>query len=96
MSAPKVFHRDHEIVFDVETEEWKCGSLALAYAMKATLEHGGQAMRAAALHLIGSGTGCDARVNGEKPDLAFYEKLREHDRRNASKTARALKMWGMR
>lgn len=30
MSIKANSHRDHEIIFDESTEEWKCGSLALA------------------------------------------------------------------
>jgi hypothetical protein len=38
------------------------------------------AMSEAAAHLIGSGNGCDCRVNGEPGNPEFYEKLNEYDR----------------
>lgn len=52
-------------------------------------------MRAAALHLIGSGTGCDARFNGEPINHAFYDQLREHDRLTAKQTSAAREQWRM-
>lgn len=54
----------------------------------------GQAGDAAAL-LVGSGTGCDARFNGETPNEQFYRDLRIWDRQNASGVKAARKTWGV-
>jgi len=80
--------------FDAERKSC-CGLVAnpMAYAIAITLEHGVAAASEAAISLIGSGTGCDARFNGETPNEEFYSKLREWDRANASKTRRARKIW---
>ena len=50
----------------------------------------------AAKHLIGSGNGCDCRVNGEPGNPEFYKKLEDYDRKNAAQTARAKTIWGIR
>ena len=68
----------------------------MAFAMTVTLRNGVEATREAAKHLIGSATGCDARVNGEPPDLKFYDFLREWDRKNEATTRHAKKVWGIR
>jgi hypothetical protein len=49
----------------------------------------------AAAHLIGAGTGCDARFNGEPPDMGFYLKLIREDFLKKEKTAWAKKIWGI-
>ena len=74
-----------------------CGLVAdpMRYAMKQTIIHGVEKMREAALHLIGAGTGCDARFNGEPADQEFYKKLEEHDRRTQSQWREARRLWRM-
>lgn len=74
-----------------------CGVVAnpMKHAMGAALRNGIEATRSAALHLIGSGTGCDARFNGEPPDESFYEKLRQWDRRTISQTKIARRIFGV-
>lgn len=74
-----------------------CGLVAdpMRYSMRRTLQHGVEAMRAAALLLIGSGTGCDARMNGEQPDQSFYAKLRRWDQEHRVQVRAARRLWGM-
>lgn len=76
----------------------RCGLVdnPMAYAMRLTLKNGVQAMSDAAKHLIGGGTGCDARFNGEPPDLEFYEKLKRLDEQTQAITNRARATWGIR
>lgn len=78
-----------------EGEDSRCGLVVhpMVYSMSVTLNHGVAAASEAALMLIGSGTGCDARFNGEPADHAFYGALRDHDRRNASRINRARRVW---
>lgn len=74
-----------------------CGLVAepTRYATRLSILHGFERMREAALHLIGSGQGCDARFNGEPGSEEFYRRMREHDRRAGGKTNRAKKLWGI-
>lgn len=66
------------------------------YYPLAVLRAGGveEARQAAAL-LVGSGTGCDARINGEPKNEAFYLQLRIWDRKNAAAVKAARKTWGV-
>lgn len=65
------------------------------YAPMHVLRAGGpEKASAAASLLIGSGTGCDARVNGERPDAEFYAKLLRWDRENLAKVRDAKRTWG--
>jgi hypothetical protein len=75
-----------------------CGLVAepIKFARVVAMRSGVETASQAALHLIGSALGCDARFNGEPASEAFYEKLHEHDRRTASLTRRAEKVWGVR
>ncbi len=57
--------------------------------------HGVEEMRAAALLIVGSGLGCDARVNGEPGNDAFYAKLRQWDRDHKRQIRHAKKLWRM-
>jgi hypothetical protein len=66
-------------------------SVALQVARRATIEE----TAAATSLLVGSGTGCDARINGEPADRAFYDRLRIWDRKNVSAVRRAKKIWGV-
>lgn len=66
-------------------------SVALRVAGRATIE---EAAAAASL-LVGSGTGCDARINGEPGDEEFYRQLRLWDRKNEGAVRRARKVWGV-
>lgn len=74
-----------------------CGLVATPqnFAIKVVAKSGVEAASAAAALLTGSGTGCDARVNGEAPNRAFYDFLRAWDRRNATKVRAAKKLWGI-
>jgi hypothetical protein len=67
----------------------------MKHARLVTMKAGVPAASAAAAHLVGAGTGCDARVNGEKPNHEFYDRLRIWDRLNAAKTRAARKLWGV-
>lgn len=58
--------------------------------------YGREALSAAAALLIGSGTGCDARFNGEPADESFYAKLCEWDRVNERRVRQAQEKWGFR
>lgn len=80
-----------------EGEQSTCGLVAspMKYAMALTLRNGVDAMRQAAMLLIGSSTGCDARFNGEKPNEAFYAKLFRLDEQTRSLTKAAKKLWGV-
>lgn len=53
-----------------------------------------EAGRCAAL-LVGSGTGCDARIDGEPKNEQFYRDLRVWDRRNRAAVCQARKTWGI-
>ncbi len=100
--ARKVFGREigpcPALIWSPENPEAACG-LVVEPATKAPvaviIRAGGakEAGEAAAL-LVGSGTGCDARINGEPADRAFYDRLRIWDRKNAAAVRRARKIWG--
>jgi hypothetical protein len=53
-------------------------------------------MREAAKLLIGAGQGCDARINGEPPDVAFYARLLRQDQIDADRVAAAKRFWAGR
>lgn len=80
-----------------DAEGASCGLVAdpMRFARQRTLTHGVEAMRQAAVVLIGSGTGCDARFNGEWKDDSFYSKLTEWDRVMRSQVRRARVLWGL-
>jgi hypothetical protein len=65
----------------------------MRFARTITTKNGTGKTSAAAAHLIGSGTGCDARFNGEPPDLDFYAKLSAWDDAHVAETAAAKKIW---
>lgn len=65
------------------------------HALRKTLENGPVKMSEAAAHLIGAGTGCDARINGEPPDESFYRRLEELDHQKRAQTRVARKLWGL-
>lgn len=69
-----------------------CGLIAdpQRYFPRKVAAYGVEKIRDAAKLLIGSGTGCDARFNGEPPDHAFYKKLEDHDREIAHQIVEAL------
>lgn len=58
-------------------------------------QHGVDVLRQAAGTLIGSGVGCDARFNGELPDIGFYLSLARWDYVNADAIAAACTAWGI-
>lgn len=74
-----------------------CGVVAdpARYRPARALSKGAGALRAAAALLIGSGTGCDARINGEPINEAFYDELRWWDAENRRAVTRAKKLWGI-
>ena len=74
-----------------------CGLVAhpMRHAPRVAFQAGVEAAQAAAEILIGSGTGCDARFNGETPDQDFYGRLREWDHKHRAETRRARKVWGI-
>jgi hypothetical protein len=67
-----------------------------AYYPLAVLRAGSEkaAGEAAAL-LVGSGTGCDARLQGEPVNEQFHQDLRLWDRRNREAVKAAKKTWGV-
>ena len=78
-----------------ETPGSVCGLVATPekFAWAVVLRHGREAAGAAARYLIGSATGCDARVNGEKPNRDFYARLRIWDRKNRRHIDAAKQVW---
>lgn len=83
---------------DEKDGKYHCGVAAnpMKYTIRRTLQHGVEEMKAAAMLLIGAGTGCDARFNGEPADEAFYKTLERHDHEHRSEVRAAKKMWGMK
>ncbi len=67
-----------------------CGVVSRAVAK------GRQDMADAASLLIGSGTGCDARFNGEPANAEFYAELEAMDVRMEKETKAAKELWRMR
>lgn len=67
----------------------------LLYSDK-TLKYGTAAMTSAALLIVRSGQGCDARFNGEPSDKAFDARLDALDLRTADQIKAAKQKWGMR
>ena len=65
------------------------------YATRRVLMWGLKTMSDAAAMLVGAGTGCDARINGEQANEPFYQKLRIWDRKNKDTVALAKKIWGI-
>jgi hypothetical protein len=101
-----VFHRDaydrpHRgpcPALELSGEGYACGLITnpIAYDMKVVLLYGHEAASEAAAHLNGAGQGCDARFNGEPPNLEFYDRLLREDARRSRKTAKSKKIWGIR
>lgn len=79
------------------TTGWTCGLTVQPerYSMRRCVLNGIEEMRRAALLLIGAGTGCDARFNGESKNEEFYKKMRIFDRVNKDAVAKARKLWGV-
>ena len=75
----------------------RCGLVddPMRHARLTTMRNGVEATRTAAKHLIGSATGCDARINGEPKNEAFYAELLRWDERNERRTKAAKKIWGI-
>ena len=97
----KVFRREigpcPALVWSPGNPEAACGLViepAKHYPLAALRAGTEQASRDAAL-LVGSGTGCDARINGEPKDEEFYLALRIWDRKNAAAVRAARKTWGV-
>ncbi len=64
------------------------------YAPVLTAISGKDAMSKAALHLIGSGAGCDARLDGESNNPAFSIRLARLGRKRSAANA-AKRLWGV-
>lgn len=79
----------------VEPHVYACGLVAnpANYAKHVTDACGPLVASAAAGMLVGSGDGCDARFNGEPINYAFYIKLAQLDKVNASHAAQAKRIW---
>ena len=75
----------------------KCGVVAdpAQYDPGGAMLLGQRTAAAAAAFLIGTGTGCDVRFNGEPPDKSFYARLRVWDRMHEQELKRARKLWAM-
>jgi hypothetical protein len=69
-----------------------CGLVAWAE------REGRDALRTAALHLIGSDDGCDARFNGEPRDMEYAARQSQHWNApdTVAKTRAAARAWGMK
>lgn len=52
-------------------------------------------LREAALLVIGSATGCDARFNGEPINHSFNFDMDRWDRDHADQLSRARRLWGL-
>jgi hypothetical protein len=56
---------------------------------------GVKTMSEAALYLIGSGVGCDAKLEGEAENVPFRRWLASQRDRQVSKIAAAMRAWGV-
>lgn len=76
----------------VSDTEYGCGIVAdPARYLPAQVEaHGLETIRESVSQLIETGTGCDARFNGEPVNHAFNAELELRDVREAAKTRRAM------
>ncbi len=76
---------------------WTCGVVKdpARWNLGRTLLNGVGAMRAAALHLIGAGDGCDARFDGEPINAAFHRHCEELAKSQRDKTGNARRLWGL-
>lgn len=74
-----------------------CGLVAhpMTYSMARTLDKGAAAMSSAALTMIGSGAGCDARLYGEPSNEEFWASLYEQRRQKHKAVRAAKKVWGI-
>jgi hypothetical protein len=76
-----------------------CGLIADPgkHALSHTIRAGGREKASEAAKVLnGAGLGCDARINGEAPDLGFYAKLRKWDYDNRKAVLAAMKAWGVK
>lgn len=71
---------------DEEDKVYRCGIVATVPD---------ETLRAAAIHLIGAGDGCDARFNGEPVNASFAAYLDKLAITQRAITANARKLWGM-
>lgn len=83
--------------FDADKKS-SCGLIAnpMAFAPLHTIAHGVENMTAAAKVILGSGDGCDARINSEPIDFAFKAKCNQDDAANWQQLANAKEMWGVK
>lgn len=93
--AERVFKRGDQGPCPALREDNLCGMVVepMKWRRSQTWKHGEEKMRAAALLLVGSGWGCDARFNGEPDDQAFRLKLRQMERESRAQTEKARKLW---
>ncbi len=91
------FGRCPALVWSPENPESSCGLVVepAKHAWRIAATYGPQAAGDAAKLLVGSGIGCDARINGEPGDEEFYRQLRLWDRENQGAVRRARKVWGV-
>jgi hypothetical protein len=61
-----------------------------------TAVHGAEAMSAAAALLLNAGDGCDSRINGERINDAFNQKLAALDLERSAEILEARRRWGVR
>jgi hypothetical protein len=82
------------LTFD-EAKQAHCGMAEepQKFAPVTCFAHGLKAAREAALLLIGSGCGCDARFNGEPARQSFYAELLEWDHANRAAIRKAKRIW---
>lgn len=59
------------------------------------IDNGTASGRAAAAVLVGSGTGCDARFNGEPINHEYNARMARWDAENADRIRAAKSTWGM-
>lgn len=97
--ARSIFHREAgpcpALGFDANGNSF-CGVVAdpTKYAPDKVTQHGLAEMTQAALTIVASGLGCDARFNGEWTNREFHKKCDAWDRTDAYIDAK--KKWGLR
>lgn len=80
-----------------DPHKWECGLVVepMRFVMHKCLAHTWQAMRAAASILIGTGDGCDCRINGEEADQKAYARWTEATRKNRDAIRAARRLFGI-
>lgn len=82
----------------VGENEYACGLATspelFPQALPVVLQSGSPRAREAALLILASGTGCDARFNGEPSDDAFNERMAAWDNEHDAEVRAAWRTWG--